>query len=79
MDVGTLAGKSPISLVAACLFFVSSLSDSPKSAKEIAQRADCTEGTLKNAYRLLYEAREELMSDLPDFKSAKPIESLPTP
>ena len=57
---GILAGKSPITLVAACLYFVSCLSIEPKSAKEIAGIAGCTETTLKNAYKLLYEIRNEL-------------------
>ncbi|KAI8892713.1 cyclin-like protein, partial [Globomyces pollinis-pini] len=61
---GTLAGKSPISLVAACLYFVSSLSKEPKSAKNIADIAQCAESTLKNAYKSLYEEREELGKSL---------------
>lgn len=64
VDFGTLAGKSPISLVASCLYLVSLLSNDPKSSKDIAEIAGCTEATLKNAYRLLYESREELTKDL---------------
>ncbi|KAI8823588.1 cyclin-like protein [Fimicolochytrium jonesii] len=65
-DLGTLAGKSPISIVAACLYFVSCLcrENEGKSAKEIAQVAGCTESTLKNAYKLLYDMREQLGKDL---------------
>ncbi|KAI9193683.1 cyclin-like protein [Polychytrium aggregatum] len=74
---GVLAGKSPISLVAAALYFTSSLSASPKTAKEIAEIAGCTEATLKNAYKVLYEDRNQLI--IPEFKSTKPVAELPTP
>lgn len=61
---GTLAGKSPITIVAACLYFVSCLTADPCSARMIADTAQCTESTLKNAYRSLFEDREELGKDL---------------
>jgi transcription initiation factor TFIIB len=61
---GCLAGKSPITVVAACLYFVCLLSEDPKPAKEIAETAQCSESTLKNAYKTLYEKREELGKDL---------------
>jgi transcription initiation factor TFIIB len=73
-ESGILAGKSPITLVAACLFFVSSLSKDPKSAKEIAGIAGCTEATLRNAYKLLYEAKEEISTGL---VMPLPISALP--
>ncbi|TPX64473.1 hypothetical protein SpCBS45565_g05850 [Spizellomyces sp. 'palustris'] len=76
--LGTLAGKSPISIVAGCLYFVSCLSkdDEMKSARDIANVAGCTEATLKNAYKLLYDAREELGKDL---RMAKGLKALPVP
>jgi transcription initiation factor TFIIIB Brf1 subunit/transcription initiation factor TFIIB len=43
-----LAGKSTISLVAASLYLVVCLSETPKPAAEIAKVAGCTEATLKN-------------------------------
>ncbi len=77
-ELGTLAGKSPISLVASCLYFVSTLSADPKSAKEIADCAGCTEATLKNAYRYLYESRHDLVNT-PEFKSFHSVDTLPPP
>ncbi len=64
-EQGFLAGKSPITLVAACLYFVSCLSTEPKLAKEIADIAGCSEGTLKNAYKLLWEVKKQISSILP--------------
>ncbi|KAJ3020566.1 transcription initiation factor IIB [Thoreauomyces humboldtii] len=75
---GTLAGKSPISIVAACLYFVSCLSKDgdEKSARDIANISGCTEATLKNAYKLLYDVRSELGVDL---KMPKDVNHLPPP
>ncbi|KAJ3186564.1 transcription initiation factor IIB [Gaertneriomyces sp. JEL0708] len=77
-DLGTLAGKSPISIVAGCLYFVSCLAadGKKKSAKEIAAVAGCTDATLKNAYKLLYDTRDELGKGL---VMPKTISDLPVP
>ncbi|KAJ1339741.1 transcription initiation factor IIB [Batrachochytrium salamandrivorans] len=64
VELGTLAGKSPITLVASCLYFVSCLSTDPKPAKLIAEVAGCTESTLKNAYKLLLEVKDIIGRDL---------------
>jgi transcription initiation factor TFIIB len=72
--LGVLDGKSPISVVAACLYFVSCLSKEPATARAIADTAQCTEGTLKNAYKLLLEVKEQIGSDL---DMHHPLSSLP--
>jgi transcription initiation factor TFIIB len=59
-----LAGRSPITIVAACLYFVSCLSENGCTSKDIADTCQCTESTLKNAYRILYEQRIELIEGL---------------
>ena len=74
MNLGTLAGKSPITLIASCIYFVSCLSDDPKHAKEIAEIAGCSESTLKNAYRIMYEVRTDVSKGL---NMLHPIERLP--
>jgi transcription initiation factor TFIIB len=74
VEHGTLAGKSPISLVASCMYLVSCLSNDPRPAKSIAEVAGCTEATLKNAYRLIYQHVELLAKDL---EMPKGIDSLP--
>jgi transcription initiation factor TFIIB len=63
-DMGMLAGKSPITVVASCLYLVSCLSNDPKSARSIAEVAGCVEATLKNAYRILLEDAQELTQGL---------------
>ncbi|RKP00792.1 hypothetical protein CXG81DRAFT_12823 [Caulochytrium protostelioides] len=76
-QLGTLAGKSPVTLVAGCIYFVSCLSLNPRTAKEVADKCGCTEATLKSAYKLLYDSRAKLLP--PDFKMARDVDSLPPP
>ncbi len=59
---GTLGGKSPITLVAACLYFATHMLKDPKSSKDVAEVCGCTESTMKSAYRQLYDNREEISS-----------------
>jgi transcription initiation factor TFIIB len=60
-DEGTLAGRSPISIAATGIFFVSWLMGKGKSAKEVGDVAGASEGTIKDAYKALYAAREKLV------------------
>lgn len=60
-EVGTLAGKSPISVAAACIYLVSYLYRQPKSTKDIAHVAGVSEVTIKSAYKTLYAERESLV------------------
>jgi hypothetical protein len=48
---------------------VSCLSANPLQAHEIADVAGCSESTLQNAYRLLWEVRYEIGKDLTTDKS----------
>lgn len=75
-DIGILAGKSPISVVAACLYFITSLSSETIIAKEISDVAGCTEATLKNAYKILWENKEIIGKDLSLTKSIKDLPSV---
>ncbi|KAL1918443.1 uncharacterized protein VTP21DRAFT_3103 [Calcarisporiella thermophila] len=64
-DQGTLAGKSPISVAAACIYMVSALLGMTKSPKDIAEVAGVSELTIRNAYKYLYNAREKLVGTEP--------------
>ncbi|KAJ3345204.1 transcription initiation factor IIB [Entophlyctis luteolus] len=70
-----LGGRSTISLAASVIYFVVCMSDSPKSAIEIAKISGCTESTLKTSYKILYQHREELIQGI---QTAKGLEALPT-
>ncbi|KAL7267905.1 transcription initiation factor IIB [Rhizina undulata] len=77
-DLGTLAGRSPISNAAACIYMVSYLMKQPKTAKEIAVIAGVSDGTIRNAYRHLYNDREKLI-DLKWIENGKGDKSLLPP
>jgi transcription initiation factor TFIIB len=60
-SVPDLAGRSPLSVAAACIYFSSHLMGEPKSSKEIASVAGVSDGTIKTAYKFLHQARERLV------------------
>jgi len=60
-EIGILAGRSPLSVAAAVLFFVSHLMGEPKQGKDIAPLIHVSEGTIRTAYKLLYNKREDLV------------------
>ncbi|KAL3469816.1 cyclin-like protein [Aspergillus californicus] len=58
---GNLAGRSPLSIVAACIYMASYLMGQPKSAKEISQVAHVSDGTIRGAYKQLYLEKDALI------------------
>ncbi|KAK4641057.1 transcription initiation factor IIB [Podospora bellae-mahoneyi] len=71
-QVADLAGRSPLSVAAACIYMASHLVGEPKASKEIASVAGVSDGTVKTAYRYLYQAKDALLTkeefpdDMPD-------------
>ncbi|KAI0126127.1 transcription factor [Xylariales sp. AK1849] len=60
-SVKDLAGRSPLSVAAACIYMISNLFNDPKPSRDIAAAAGVSDGTIKTAYRFLYQAREQLI------------------
>lgn len=58
---GLLGGRSPLSIAAACIYMASYLVGQPKTAKEISAVAGVSDGTIRNAYKLIYPKRELLV------------------
>ncbi|KAF2139322.1 uncharacterized protein K452DRAFT_232780 [Aplosporella prunicola CBS 121167] len=58
---GCLAGRSPLSACAACIYMISHLIGEPLSAKDIAPTAGVSDGTIRTAYKLLYNYRDSLL------------------
>lgn len=56
-----LAGRSPLSVAAACIYTASHFMGHPKSPKEISAVAGVSDGTIRNAYKLIYPKRELLI------------------
>ena len=59
--VGELAGRSPLSVAAACIYMASYLLGKPKTPKEISMVAGVSDGTIRTAYKYLYQDRERLI------------------
>lgn len=60
-ELGPLAGRSPLSIAAACIFMSSYLMGTPKTAKEISIICNVSDGTIRTSYKLLYPTREQLV------------------
>ncbi|KAK0726658.1 cyclin-like protein [Apiosordaria backusii] len=77
-QVADLAGRSPLSVAAACIYMASHLVGEPKPSKEIAAVAGVSDGTVKTAYRYLYQAKDTLLTkeefpdDMPDASKLPP-------
>ncbi|KAI1825453.1 cyclin-like protein [Xylaria intraflava] len=61
-SVKDLAGRSPLSVAAACIYMISHLMGESKTSRQIAAVAGVSDGTIKTAYRFLYQSRESLIS-----------------
>lgn len=61
VDTATLAGRSPLSGAAACIYMASHLMGHPKSPKEIAAVAGVSDGTIRTAYKNLYQDRDKVI------------------
>lgn len=59
--VGDLAGRSPLSVAAACIYMASYLLGKGKSPREISQVAGVSDGTIRTAYKYLYQERDRLI------------------
>ena len=56
-DIQELAGRSPLSTAAACIYMAAHLVGTPKSYKEISRFANVSDATIKQAYKKLWEVR----------------------
>lgn len=54
-EIGVAAGRSPLSIAGACVFLVSHLMGTPKTPKEISTAVDVSDGTIRTAYKLMYQ------------------------
>ena len=59
--VGALAGRSPLSAAAACIYFASHLLNDARTAKEIASVVGVSDGTIRTSYKFLEAKKDELV------------------
>ncbi|KAL8874079.1 MAG: hypothetical protein Q9174_000550 [Haloplaca sp. 1 TL-2023] len=58
---GLLAGRSPISVAAACIYMASWLVGEGRSAKDVSSIAGVSDGTIRNAYKLMHPSKDDLV------------------
>ncbi|KAL8796562.1 MAG: hypothetical protein Q9182_007365 [Xanthomendoza sp. 2 TL-2023] len=58
---GDLAGRSPISTAAACIYMASYLAGEARSAKDVSSVAGVSDGTIRNAFKLMLPNKERLV------------------
>lgn len=59
--IGSLAGRSPLSVAGACIYMASHLIGKGKSAKDISAVAGVSDGTIRSAYKMIYPEREKII------------------
>lgn len=60
-SISALAGRSPLSVAAACIYMACHLVGEPKASQPIAKQAGVSDGTVKTAYKFLFAARNKLV------------------
>jgi transcription initiation factor TFIIB len=61
MRLGSLAGRSPLSIAAVAIYLISHLMGVPRSAKQIGDVAGVSDGTIRTAYKLVYADRDSII------------------
>ena len=59
--IGSLDGRSPISVAAACIYMASALLQDPRTAKDISVQAGVSDGTIRTAYKLIHPEIEKVI------------------
>ncbi|KAK4542571.1 hypothetical protein LTR36_006619 [Oleoguttula mirabilis] len=77
-STGALAGRSPLSSAAACIYMAGQLMNQGKTPKEIMQVARVSDSTIRHAYKLLYNEKDKLITEEIISRGADP-ERLPKP
>ena len=75
---GALAGRSPLSSAAACIYMAGHLMGQAKNAKEIMHVARVSDSTIRHAYKLLWQERDKLITEEIIARGADPAK-LPKP
>jgi len=59
---GMLAGRSPLSVAAVALYIVSNLMGYPRTAKAISEMVKVSDGTIRSAWRKIYDERMSIIN-----------------
>lgn len=69
--LNSLAGRSPLSNAAACIYFASHLLNNGRSSKMISDVAGVSDATIKHAYKLLLSEKDRLIE--PSWLGPQPV------
>jgi len=61
-DLGVLAGRNPVTIATACIFFTAALFGTPKAAKDVAAVGGMAESTIRHGYRLILPYADQLIN-----------------
>jgi transcription initiation factor TFIIB len=61
--LGVAAGRSPLSITGACIYLVAHLMGQPRTPKEIGTAVDVSDGTIRTAYKLIYQALDKIIEE----------------
>jgi len=75
-SAGVLAGRSPLSIAAVALYAISNFMGEPRSAKEVGKACEVSDGTIKAAWKKIYDQREKII-DKAWLQQGGDIEKLP--
>jgi transcription initiation factor TFIIB len=78
LSTGSLAGRSPLSAAAACIYMAGHLLGEGKSPKDIQQVAGVSDSTIRHAYKLMYGELDKIIDDDMKRRGADPAQ-LPKP
>jgi transcription initiation factor TFIIB len=62
-DLGVAAGRSPLSITGACIYLIAGLMGQPRTPRDIGQAVDVSDGTIRTAYKLIYQALDRIIDD----------------
>lgn len=75
---GSLAGRSPLSTAAACIYMAGNLMGQAKNFKEIQAVAGVSDSTIRYAYKLMWGDRDQILTEEIIARGANPA-NLPRP
>ncbi|KAM7216350.1 Cyclin-like protein [Rhypophila decipiens] len=74
--VADLAGRSPLSVAAACIYMAALMLNDRRPSKDISKAVGVSDGTVKTAYKILYQARTSLVANSPEVFSPEEIAAM---
>ncbi|KAF2263722.1 cyclin-like protein [Lojkania enalia] len=62
-SLGVAAGRSPLSITGACIYLIAHLMGQGRTPKDIGAAVDVSDGTIRTAYKLIYNALDTIIED----------------